>query len=151
MLDELVYNELLTDLRGPVELFGRRSWEPYQQAVEVDLVLILGRVIKLSVKMHLTPLALIRMWHERQTVFHGFSVLVAYASGERRACISRCADGTIRSEQCSDTAQDMKNCLEVTTLRCGSRESISGPGTVGRGSGQMDTLVRELRSQYERR
>jgi len=149
MLDELVYNKLLTALRGPLESVNRRSWEPYHQAVEVDLVL--DRGVELSVKMHLTPLALIEMWHEHQSVLNGFSVLVAYASVEQRACVSRCADGTVQSEQCSDTARDMKNCLEVTTLRCRSRGSISGPGTVGQGRGQMDTLVRALRSQYERR
>lgn len=151
MLNEEDFTELLITLeRFPNDL-DRMHWQNYQEALEVDLVLgyrIRNRYLKFSTKMHLTPLALITMWNEQAADFHSFSLMIQHESGPLRDCVSRCRNGRLQSATCSDTPLDIKNCFELTTLKCESQGNMEDPGSVGSGTG-ADLFVMNLRRRYE--
>lgn len=150
MLNEVAYGELLRNLREPTSSLNPLFWRSYQDPIKVNVELErswpTNRPTKLWAVLVLTPLNLIKMWREENAVFKGFSLVIQAASGEQRTCVSRCPDGTIQEARCSDTAEDMKNCLELTTLQCGSSGSSGEPSL---DITQLKSLFATLQSRYE--
>lgn len=143
MLDEPDYRLLLSALSEPTHFLVRPPREALSgEPVAMDVLVAPPRPSASPVwrRIELAPSDLARIWHDRQPDLQGFSLLVRGAETTRRACVSKCPDGTIQEAFCSDTADDMVNCTELTTLRCGTSRATTGgefiafpPGLAGRG------------------
>ena len=112
MLDERGYRLLVAALRSTEVIDDLRttSAEPF------PVVLMVPQRGPLTTE--LSALALASMWHE--LTIQALSLEVSVRERTRRACVVRCANGQIEEALCSETADDMAICFEVTTQRCGS-------------------------------
>lgn len=140
MLDESGYRQMLDALREPARLTDPRHWEAISRdPVPVDILLApsrpqrrpTGERIERWQRTEFTPFDLVRIWHEGHSNIQAVSLTVCLAQETKRACISRCPDGTIQEAFCSDTADDMLNCTELTTLRCGPSETATRIDFIG--------------------
>jgi len=123
MLNESDYRLLLSVLEEPPHLLYRRERELVsEEPIPVDILVASSRPSSPPVwrVVELTPSDLVRTWRERQPDIQAFSLTIRREQETKRACVSRCPDGTIQEAYCSDTADDIVNCTELTTLRCGT-------------------------------
>jgi hypothetical protein len=123
MLIESAYRLLLDVLREPARFLDPRYQQLVsEESVSVDLFIAPSRPSSPLIRrqVELTPFDLVRIWRDRQPDIQSFSLLVGDERETKRACVSRCPDGTIQEAYCSDTAADILNCTELTTLRCGT-------------------------------
>jgi hypothetical protein len=59
----------------------------------------------------------LQLWNAQELT--AFSVEVETVHGTRRGCIHRCNDGAVQHALCSETGEDISNCIDALRGRCG--------------------------------
>lgn len=124
MLDESGYRRFVDAIRDPARLSEHADPDPaFRVPILVDILVarVSGSVWRqVWQQIGVTPFDLVQIWHRRQLDLLALSVPVTLAHETKRTCITRCADGTIQEALCSETADDIINCTDAITQRCGT-------------------------------
>ena len=124
MLSEETYRLLLDVLQESARFLDSPRYRPLasEEAMSVELFIAPARPADppLHRQVEILPVDLLQIWRSRQPDIQAFSLLVGDERETKRACVSRCPDGSIQEAYCSDTPDDILNCTELTTLRCGT-------------------------------
>jgi len=130
MLDESAYRRFVAALRDPTRLMAFASWDPaFLEPIPVDLLVAraIGSVWRqVWEPIEVTPFDLVQIWQQWRPDLLAISLPVTRAYEEtKRACVVACADGTTQEALCSETVDDIVNCTDAVTQRCGTGGSAA--------------------------